>query len=52
MQHIKNFFKAVGGFFKEFGVALAKGSIFVKLSIIMLVQDAASILHTWNYLKG
>ncbi len=36
MQHIKNFFKAVGGFFKEFGVALAKGSIFVKLSLIIM----------------
>ena len=31
---LNSFFKAIGGFFKDFGEALAKGDIFVKLSLI------------------
>ena len=31
---VSGFFKAVGGFFSGFGTAVAKGDIFVKLSLL------------------
>ena len=33
-EAVSGFFKAVGGFFSSFGTAVAKGDIFVKLSLL------------------
>lgn len=35
-EQIGSFFGSVGGFFKEFGTAVAKGDIFVKLSLLWM----------------
>lgn len=35
-EQVGSFFGAVGGFFKEFGTAVAKGDIFVKLSLLWM----------------
>lgn len=32
---VRSFFKAIGGFFSDFGTAVAKGDIFVKLSLLV-----------------
>ncbi len=53
MEKIKNglgaFFKAVGGFFKNFGTAVAKGDFFVKLSVIWW---GAGYLRRKQYIKA
>ena len=36
MKKISGFFKAIGRYFKNFGVAFAKGDIWVKLSAVIM----------------
>lgn len=46
---IKSFFGTVGGFFKEFGQAVAKGDLFVKLSLLIM---GAGYFRRKQFIKG
>ena len=46
---LQSFFGAVGGFFKEFGQAVAKGDLFVKLSLIWM---GAGYIRRKQFVKG
>lgn len=46
---LKAFFAAIGGFFKEFGHSVAKGDIFVKLSLIWM---GAGYIRRKQFIKG
>lgn len=44
MAAVGDFFKVIGGFFSSFGTAVAKGDLFVKLSLLWwgLVMSAGN----------
>lgn len=46
---IASFFKSIGGFFQEFGTAVAKGDLFVKLSLILW---GAGYIRRKQFVKG
>jgi arabinogalactan oligomer/maltooligosaccharide transport system permease protein len=46
---LKSFFGGIGGFFKEFGTAVAKGDLFVKLSLIWM---GAGYVRRKQFIKG
>ena len=46
---LKSFFGAIGGFFREFGEAVAKGDLFVKLSLIWM---GAGFVRRKQFIKG
>lgn len=46
---VKGFFGAIGGFFREFGEAVVKGDIFVKLSLLWM---GAGYIRRKQYIKG
>lgn len=46
---IKDFFGAIGGFFREFGQAVVKGDLFVKLSLIWM---GAGYIRRKQFIKG
>ena len=46
---LKSFFGSIGGFFREFGQAVAKGDIFVKLSLIWM---GAGYIRRKQFVKG
>lgn len=46
---LKSFFGSIGGFFREFGQAVAKGDIFVKLSLIWM---GAGYIRRKQFIKG
>lgn len=46
---LNSFFKAIGGFFKEFGEAVSKGDIFVKLSLLWM---GAGYVKRKQYIKA
>ena len=48
-EALKNFFGAIGGFFREFGEAVAKGDLFVKLSLIWM---GAGYIKRKQFVKG
>lgn len=49
MKSIKNFFCSIGRFFKDFGVAVVKGDIWVKLSLLIM---GAGYFGRKQYVKG
>ena len=46
---LKSFFGSIGGFFREFGQAAAKGDLFVKLSLICM---GAGYIRRKQFVKG
>lgn len=46
---LKSFFGSIGGFFREFGQAVAKGDLFVKLSLIWM---GAGYIRRKQFVKG
>ena len=48
-QAVKGFFGAIGGFFAEFGTAVAKGDLFVKLSLLWM---GAGYARRKQYIKA
>lgn len=46
---MKKFFEAIGGFFREFGEAVVKGDLFVKLSLIWM---GAGYIRRKQFIKG
>lgn len=49
LNNIKNFLKAIGGFFRDFGVSFATGDIFVKLSALVM---GAGYIRRKQVIKG